>query len=329
MAAPSISQAYLAKKLHLSRATISLSLTGHPRIPTTTRMRVQALARKVGYKANRNAVLLISQRWAGKTALRQTNIAYIQSFHNGKDDYLPGLLKQADALGYRLNILHSWKFRSNDHVNKVLYSRGIQGVVVGQNNGHVKSYTPPRDGLAIVQCGLYLPVKISTLVRPDLDTGLRLCFEKVRSHHFRRIGFVLFKNARAESDSILEATMWDLKRLHPDNVEIMVMEWRFLHRDQKTLEKWFHRHKIDAVIGISPTVIDLLHGLGIDVPFASMIYDPNRPEFDGTDLHFATQGEMSISMLDTYLRQNLLGMHPVKKIFMVKPTWHHGNSLST
>jgi len=327
MAPPLISQAYLAKKLRLSRATISLSLTGHPRIPIATRARVQVLAHKLGYKANRNAVLLINQRWARKTAPRLTNIAYIQPSDDGKDTYFPGLLKQTAALGYHLDIFHSWKFRSNNQVTQVLYSRGIQGIIVGQNNGKYEPYIPPLDSLAIIHCGLYLPVEISTLVRPDLDKGMRLCFEKVHSRGFRRIGLVLVKHPLAESDRILETSIWDLKRLHPDTVELLIIECLSLPRDRKSLKEWVDRHKLDAVIATSPTVDDMLHELGIHVPFASF-YDPHRAHLDGVDLQFSAIGEMSINLLDTYLRQNLLGMQTVKKIFMVEPKWHDGSSLS-
>jgi len=325
-----VSQKDLAKILRLSTATISLALANHPRIPAATRIRVHAQARKMGYKINRNAVLLINQRWAKKTAPPQANIAYLQTpkREGDGDAYLPGLLKQAEALGYHLDVFQSWKFPSNDHITKILYNRGIRGVIVGQNNGNLKPYTPPRDTLAVVQCGLFLPVEIFTLVRPDLDTAVRLCFEKVRSRNFSRIGIILLKNPEAVSDRILETTIWDLKRIFPDNVEVFIKPWSFLQTEPTTLKEWFHRHKMDAVIGITPSVYHLLQEFEIKVPFACMVYDANRPQFDGANLQFSMMGEMSINLLDSYLRQNLLGMPAIKRIFMVEPTWHEGTSLS-
>lgn len=325
-----VSQKVLAKKLRLSSTTVSLALAEHPKIPLATRTRIQALARRMGYKTNRNAVLLVNQRWAKKSTSNRPNIAYMQSliYEGFADQYLPGLLRQANTLGYNLDVLKSGQFASEDHLNKVLYSRGVQGVIVGQTAGHFRSYLPLLEKVAVVQCGLYLPVEIHTLVRSDLDAVVNLCFEKVRSQGFRRIGMVLLQDPKAVSDRILENSTWNLKRVCADNIEVFVEKWDFFDTHPASLKKWFYRHKLDAVVGITATVDDFLQKLGIKVPFACMIHDPYRPQFDGADLQSAIMGEMSVNLLDSYLRQNFLGIPPVKKVFMVEPTWHEGTSLS-
>jgi len=325
-----ISQEDIAQKLQLSRATISLALAGNPRIPAITRKRVQALARKLGYKANRNAVLLATQRRVQETASNRPNIAYMQPLgcENGKDHYLPGLLRQSEALGYHLDIFHSWKFPSNDHLNKVLHSRGIQGVIVGQTNGDFRPYIPPFDQIAVVQCGFFMPVEIHALVRSDLEAAVRLCFEKVRARSFPKIGMVLLKNPAAASDKILETTIWDLKRIYPDEVEVFIEDWTIIRKQLESLEKWFFSRKIDAVVGVTASVDSLLQSLKIEIPFACMIFDPHRPYCDGADIQSSVMGEMSINLLDSFLRQNVRGIPTVKKVFMVEPTWREGTSLS-
>jgi len=330
MASRFISQKVLAKKLRLSSATISLALAGNPKIPLATRTRIQALALKMGYKTNRNAVLLVNRRWGKKSASNKANIAYMQCpMDEGyTDQYLPGLLKQADALGYDLNVLKSWDFTRADHLAKVLYSRGIQGVVVGQTAGNFQSSVFPIEKVAMVQCGLFMPVEIHTLVRADLDAIVRLCFAKARAQKFQRIGMVHLLTPGAESDQILENSIWNLKRVYPDNIEVFIEKWTFYDTHPASLKKWFYRHKLDAVVGVTATVDDFLQRLGIKVPFACLIHDPFRPLFDGADLQSAIMGEMSINLLDSYLRQNQLGVPAVKKVFMVEPAWHEGISLS-
>jgi len=330
MATHLISQEDLARKLRLSRATVSLALAGHPRISAETQARVKTLAQKLGYKANLHATHLATTRWDNKTLTDRANIAYMQCLvpKGTVDHYLPGLLKQADALGYHLDVLRSWEFTRDNHLKKVLYSRGIQGVVIGESGSNFRPYVPPFDKIAMVQCGLYLPVEIYTLVRSDLDMAVRLCFEKVRAQNFQRIGMVLLHDPKAESDRILENSMWNLKRIYPDNIEIFIEKWNFYETHPTSLKKWFHRHKIDVVVGVTAFVDNLLQQLDIKVPFASMILDPLRPEFDGADIQSPVMGEMSVNLLDSYLRQNLLGIPPVKKVFMVEPTWHEGISLS-
>jgi len=330
MALSLISQADLARKLKLSSATISLALADHPRIPLETRKRVRAMADKFGYKTDLNAANLAAKRWAPGTPVSRANIAYTQCRLDAsiQDLYLPGLLKQADALGYHLDVFRSWEFTSEDHLSRVLYSRGIKGVIVGQSCSNFRPYLAPLDQVAVVQCGLYMPVEIHTLVRADLDAVVRLCFEKVRSRGFHRIGMVLVKNPRAESDQILESSIWNMKRLYPDNIEIFVDEWEPLAADSGSLKKWFHKHRVDVVIGVTAIVDALLQQSKIEVPFAAMLHDPRRPQYDGSDIQSAIMGEMAINLLDSYLRQNLLGIPPVKRVYMVEPTWREGTSLS-
>jgi len=324
-----ISQADLARMLQLSSATVSLALADNSRIPPETRTRVKILAKKLGYKPDIHAAHLAIKRWANKTPTSRANIAYMQCLMSkGNDDlYLPGLLKQADALGYNLDILHSWEFTSDDHLTKVLYSRGIQGVVVGQSGDRFHPRIPHLDEVAVVQCGLFLPVEILTLVRPDLDSAVRLCFEKVRSRGFERIGMVLLHNLNAESDRILEDAIWNLKRVYSENIEVFIEKWSVFLSRRTPLKEWFYRHQIDVVVGINPAIDDFLQQLGIDAPFACMIHDLYRPDFDGADLQCSLMGEMSINLLDTALRQNLFGIPSVKKVFMVEPTWHEGTTL--
>jgi len=230
-------------------------------------------------------------------------------------------------LGYHMDIFHSWKFPSNDHLNKVLYNRGIQGVILGQTNGDFRPYTPPYDKVAVVQCGFFLPVEIHALVRSDLDAAVRLSFERIYARRFHKIGMILIKDPKSASDRMLEASIWDLKRIYPDCVEVFIVEWSSLPTQRKLLKEWFHSKKIGAVVGVTATVDGLLQEMGIEVPFASMIYDPHRPQCAGADIQSAIMGEMAINLLDSFLRQNLLGIPTVKKVFMVEPVWREGKSL--
>lgn len=52
----------IGKKLGLSRATISLALRNHPRIPATTRERISIVARKMGYEPDQVARALATGR---------------------------------------------------------------------------------------------------------------------------------------------------------------------------------------------------------------------------------------------------------------------------
>lgn len=88
----------LAAELGISITTISRALNGYPDVGEKTRKRVQDIARKHGYRPNRNAQRLVTQR--------TNNIAWVQSDNDDKFvdphfvEVMAGVLRGARAGNY-------------------------------------------------------------------------------------------------------------------------------------------------------------------------------------------------------------------------------------
>lgn len=132
----------IAVQAGVSQATVSLSLANHPRIPTETRDRIQALARKAGYQPNPYVAALMRSRRRGKPLPDRPVLAIVNSYSQPDGwrssasrtirETLAGVLAQAQARGYEGQEV--WLHKdgmSNERFSEVLRARGIHGVLLG------------------------------------------------------------------------------------------------------------------------------------------------------------------------------------------------------
>ncbi len=133
------SLADIAAEAGLSRNAVSLALRNDPSIPPSTRERVQAIARRLGYVRNplvgeimaRNRASH-SQHYRGTFALFNAN-SDPEAFdrHPTIPLYVKGALERAREWGYRLD--NFWLHepgQTGEAFRRILRSRGIRGVLI-------------------------------------------------------------------------------------------------------------------------------------------------------------------------------------------------------
>src|SRR5258708_2570768 len=104
----------VAIRVGVHRTTVSLALRDHPRIPLKTRQRIQAAAKKLGYRANPLVAALMRSRRTGKV-VKHAVIAYVTSHSTRygwrppeceEPNFFPGAAERANDFGYKLE--HFW-----------------------------------------------------------------------------------------------------------------------------------------------------------------------------------------------------------------------------
>ena len=131
----------VALRAGVHRTTVSLALRNHPRIPPETRARVQAIAAKLGYRANPLVSALMRSRRSGN-AVKHVTLAYVTNHptrygwrpvQHDRPDFFPGAVQKARDLGYKLE--HFWLAEPGMTPARfcdVLTARGIHGLIVGR-----------------------------------------------------------------------------------------------------------------------------------------------------------------------------------------------------
>ena len=85
----------------MTQAAVSMALRGSAGVSPTTRERVLALARELGYRADPALAALTRRRWAGEHA----TIAYVGGRHlpeHHRDPYLEHITRRCDEVGLQL-----------------------------------------------------------------------------------------------------------------------------------------------------------------------------------------------------------------------------------
>lgn len=255
MSTPPCTLKDIAEAGGVSIATVSYALRNHPRIPLATRMRIQALARELGYQRNPGISAVMSfigrgrpVRFEEKLALiwpqgsraDQKQVAFFRHVH-------AGVTKRAADLGYGLEQFWMEEDRlSGARLSTILTTRGIRGLVFA-----------PAVSSQSLQPGLDWS-QFSTVIMgyarwtPDMHRAMhnhyfavRHCLEHVVNQGSRAPAIVLSAAVNERTDFAQEAAFLT-HHPEPDRARRMI----FFHDGSNldALPDWLRRQRPDAVI---------------------------------------------------------------------------------
>ncbi len=129
--------AEVAKASGVSKNTVSLALRGSPRISETTRVRIEEVARAMGYRLNPTVAHLMAELRQNRSPGFQATLAIINA-HESRDAftnhptipaYVAGCRQRAQQIGYQLDEfwLHDPHLRAESLI-RILQTRGIKGM---------------------------------------------------------------------------------------------------------------------------------------------------------------------------------------------------------
>jgi len=190
---PRVTLQDLADELALSKATVSLALRGDPRTADATRARVQALARRRGYRPDPALSAIARERWRGRrgsgAALGWIFRSAAERRHDA-EQMRREAARRARALGWRLRDVTLSEHASPAALAAVLLERGIQAAVVAslEHAGQMAGW--PWERFTMVGCGQgrWLP-PVDRIHRDVVGAGLLAC-RRLRAAGRRRIAAV-------------------------------------------------------------------------------------------------------------------------------------------
>jgi len=160
----------LAEELNVSSGTVSRSLNNHPSISEKTRKRVISKANELGYKVNRFAVNLRTQKSNTIGVIIPKLNSYFMS------TLLAGVEKVANEAGYNLIISQSLESMEKEIMNaKTLYTSGVDALLVSlayntENYAHFNPYIKSKIPLIFMDRVHNLP-NCPTIVIDNFQAG--------------------------------------------------------------------------------------------------------------------------------------------------------------
>lgn len=332
----------IAKQIGVHRSTVSLALRDHPRISKRVRLKVQTLARKMGYRVNPLVAALMQSRRSGRK-VKDVVLAYITCyptrygwrppFHN-RPDYYPGAANRAVELGYRLE--HFWLTEPGmtpERMSDILTVRGIHGVMIGRLPPGKQDVSLLWDRFSSVALGLTLQTPNLHRVAEDHFSSSGKAMQQLHARGYRRIGFVFSEadDSPRVGDQWLGAFLGQLSKLKLDGVN----EPLFYEAKAKHFERfgaWMKKHQPDALLVThTDPVREWLKMMKLSVPkdigLATVVN--NQPENGCAGIYCSAEklGALATEMLVGLMHRGEVGISQSPHEVLLNGDWLDGNTL--
>jgi LacI family transcriptional regulator len=322
---------HIAAAAGVSLATTSYSLRNDPRIPRVTAARVQAVAKRLGYRPNPRVSALMAHIRQAQPVTVGERIAFLWiDAPPGERPYrtmFDAAKERAIQLGYSLE--EFWRSSpgvSARRLQQILYTRGIVGLLISP------SYLPNPRFRIEWNWSLFSAAVIGTAEsEPELHHsahhhygGMRLAMLKLQAMGKRRIVGLLDKGIEERA-----RRAWSAAFLahHP----LTNRAWEFLAQENPEklshLPSWIRQRRPDAVVG-ARRIIEILLNQGWSPPLQTTIilldWTPNPWGFGGIDQCEHVVATNAVDLVVGQLQHNERGVPEHVKMLLSAGHWVSG-----
>jgi LacI family transcriptional regulator len=347
-----VTQSDIAHAAGVHNTTVSLALRNSPALPEETRLKIQSIAKAMGYCPDPMLQALVAYRTGQAQKQRQQSIAYITNWKSNwgwrdvpaEFNHCLGAERKASQSGYRLEHFSlAEPGMTEKRLNDMLYHRGIRGVLFASQAAEREALTGMDwSRLSAVKIGLFPKKPALCRVMSDDYGALRNGIRKIIEAGYQRIGLVLPRR-----DDDLADQAWSSAFLIEQSLSKSATLLPILYREAwpqaaiakefgsganlASLERWVSIHQPDAIIGFSADCLRDLNTLGLSVPrdvaFADLSVNDGGEDLAGLQQDGEKAGEIAVELLLNQMERNLYGVPSNATTTLVETTWRPGASL--
>lgn len=286
--------------------TVSLSLRNHPSISEATRGRIQKLAEKMGYRRDPVVAKLMAQLQRNRRS-KAAVLAFVtdldQPFESmaGVMDTssLEGAREQAHKLGYDIEEFQVSGGMTEERLSKVLWTRGVDGVIIGPLKEANSSMNLKWDLFPTVVIGHSLQNPKLHRVSNNQYQSILLGMRRLYQLGYRRIGVLTSKaadhrvNHAWKAGYLLACDLLGIKKPLMKLSEQVTADF---------FKKWMDRERPEAILaGSFATAGKVLAEAGFRVPedvaLASLHIRPWDQGVSGIDQRWRQLGAVAVDRL--------------------------------
>jgi DNA-binding LacI/PurR family transcriptional regulator len=332
----------IAAQAGVTQATVSMSLANNPRIPPSTRERIQGIATKLGYHPNPYVSTLMRIRRQGRPLREKPTLALVcaQRTANGWREHpaptirqmRDGAFERVTLRGYRPQ--EFWLHRdgmSNDRFSEMLHARGIQGMLLSPMADGDPIPTLHWDYFATVGLSVPLPSLTLTTVCNDHYFSSLQAVRECQRRGYRRPGLILraahqqrFQGRWVAGFQIASQLLPDLSPIAP----LFLADWT----EEARVFRWMKQHKPDVVLTPSSDVLPAMLARGgwripQDIGFAMLACPEIGDPFSGVYQNGRMIGALAADTLIAMVERHERGLPGQATTLMVEGQWNEGKTL--
>jgi len=330
----------VAERAGVHRTTVSLALRDYPRLPLATRQRVQAIAKKLGYRANPLVTALMRSRRAGKM-VKHAVLAYVTNHptrfgwrppETVQPDFFPGAVARAWELGYKLE--HFWMAEPGmtpARFSNILSARGIHGVLIGRLPVNLHQLDLAWERFSCVALGLTLESPRLHHVAENHFFTTRHAVQQCLDRGYRRIGFAFTtpNDYPRVGDRWLGGFLCQQLRLNPAK---RIPPYQDGPDDRRKFLAWFKRWRPDALLlSRAEPARDWLREVGVRIPRDVGLVElrNENPALGHAGVYFdpVKIGALGVEMLVGLAHRGEVGVSADPHEVLLTGEWREGDTL--
>ena len=334
-----VRQQDIALRAGVHITTVSLALRNDPRLPETTRTRIQALAKEMGYAPDPMLSALTVYRNRMKRVHHQGTLAWVcppiakgERPTNTFTAYRQGAEERCAELGYRLESFH-FSDLGGPRLSKVLQARNITGLLLPpQSHSHV--HLDFDWGLFSSICfGFTLTEPRLHLITNAQYSSTRIAVRALRdTYGYRRIGFVTAEESDERTDQNFSSGFLSEQRTFEPENRLAMLSLKGGAKDVEIAEftRWYREQKPDCIVFLHNTVPELLAHLRVDTQVcgqASLSLDTAKTTLSGIYQNDTIIGRKAVDFLIDMIHRNERGIPPHRFQFLIEGEWINGNTV--
>ncbi len=324
----------VALALGVAQSTVSRALRNDAQISKALRERIQAEAKRLGYRPNPYVSAFTAQVRSYRRSPTGATTAFLHCFpRNARDfaePYSAGARERVEELGFTVEDFSLDEFEGSLRVlSKALWTRSIQGLLVLPVPPGFDLSEMNFESLAAVTVDPSLKKPVLHRATPDYFQGMRLALEVLAARGYSRVGFCSYQE---EIDHIGARWMgayqfWQSQhrgaKLHP----LVIPDWK-----RSRFETWLRKERPDVIVSNDFVFCDWLRQLKIEIPgevaFATLSAGPTRPTLSGIDQRPEDVGAAAADMVVGQIYRNEYGLPAVPKRVSVAGRWVDGETVA-
>lgn len=305
----------IADALGISKMTVSRALRHFPSVPVETVARVEAEARRQGYRPDPLVTALMRRMRTSRLQKQTPLVAYVDSVLLAKQrlefNYLrkvaAGARARGEQLGYRLEYFNLAELKmSPARLGKVLYSRGIRGVLIAPTL-ETGPFKMDFSHFASATVGPSVTEPDICRAQSSHVRNIERVIREVRALGCHRIGMVLEENQDGRTEKTLGAMLLRHQMEIPENHRVPLLLVPKL--DYRTYFTWLDEHRPDVVIGFRHGLADWLKKRSGGKPLIVNLNWQGETQSDyGIDQQMDQIGAAALDLVVEQLQTNQYGI---------------------
>lgn len=326
----------VAQKAGVHQTTVSLALRNDPRIPETTRQRIQQIAKELGYVPDPLLSSLVAYRRTSQVPLKRETIALIldvkqsQRFEEG--DYLPTVVKtiieRSRELGYQVERFQRGRdYDSVRSLERVLHARNIHALLFGDVDNADLSYKLDWNQYSMVkitQAPQSVPIDS---VMGNYFFSARTVMRKLKEAGVKRPALAVSTAEESHTRNLSRAGFEYGQRRHfaPEHhIPVFEFERKPVEQMNEEVYAWIAKEKPDVLLSYWNNLAIPARRLTLEghyCRFVCLEADEESVQYGGIRNNFRKMAETAVELLISKMKLNQRGLPETPTLTLVEEKW--------